>query len=188
MGACYTVNIHVKLTDEEGAIRALQEYIKTDTHTDYALEKNAKLGITPDTFDGLMRIFLADWGKGIQIEKDPSGWMGYSNDFDASYGWEGVLHGMFNSIKPFLEKGSVMIGDVDADQFQYIVGNRVNTGFCDCHGKPIYVGDTVYEGCNGLVSTVEWNPGRGSFWLNGLGEGYGIENAHIEWEVLYSNS
>ncbi len=64
----------------------------------------------------------------------------------------------------------------------------VNTGFKDCDKTSIYVGDIIQEGCNGLISIVEWNQKRGSFWLKNLGEGYGIENASIEWKVLNSES
>lgn len=66
--------------------------------------------------------------------------------------------------------------------------NKTYTGHHDTNGNPIYVGDTIKEGCNGLVSTVEFNVKRGSFWLKGLGEGYGIENAEIEWENIDSSA
>lgn len=58
------------------------------------------------------------------------------------------------------------------------------TGHYDCNGKPIYVGNTIREGCNGLVAKVEYNTERGAYWLEGLGEGYGIENSETEWEIL----
>lgn len=61
---------------------------------------------------------------------------------------------------------------------------RVFTGHYDKNNVPIYVGDTVKEWCNGLVAEVEFNVERGSFWLKGLGEGYGIEDSNIEWEVI----
>ncbi len=58
------------------------------------------------------------------------------------------------------------------------------TGHYDNTGKPIFVGDTVYEGCNGLVAKVEFNQERGAYWLAGLGDGYGIEDSNIEWKIL----
>ncbi len=60
------------------------------------------------------------------------------------------------------------------------------TGHYDNTGKPIFVGDTVYEGCNGLVAKVEFNQERGAYWLAGLGDGYGIEDSNIEWKILDS--
>lgn len=60
------------------------------------------------------------------------------------------------------------------------------TGYKDCEGKPIYIGDIVEEGCNGLKTKVVWNKDRNSFWLEGLGEGYSIENADVEWTVIES--
>ena len=64
--------------------------------------------------------------------------------------------------------------------------DKVYTGHNDCNGNPIYVGDIIKEGCNGLEAPVVWNNKRGSYWLEGLGEGYGIENAEIEWSVIKS--
>lgn len=60
-----------------------------------------------------------------------------------------------------------------------------NTGFKDCNGKEILVGDKVYEGCNGLTSTVVWDPTNGTYKLDGLGDYY-IKDASIEWEVIES--
>lgn len=57
------------------------------------------------------------------------------------------------------------------------------TNHYDINGVPIYVGDTVKEWCNGLVSKVIFDKERGSYWLEGLGEGYGIENVG-DWEVI----
>jgi len=59
-----------------------------------------------------------------------------------------------------------------------------NTGFKDIYGNPIYVGDIVEEGCNGFQARVTWDYKRGSFWLQGLGEGYGIADSHIEWKII----
>lgn len=64
----------------------------------------------------------------------------------------------------------------------------VNTGFKDCEGISIFVGDTIKEGCNGLISTVEWRYEAGTFCLKGLGDCYNIKDSSIEWTVLNSNS
>ena len=63
-------------------------------------------------------------------------------------------------------------------------GNPNYTGHMDSLGNPIFVGDVVKEGCNGLVAEVEFNKERGAYHLKGLGEGYGIEDSEIEWEVV----
>lgn len=59
-----------------------------------------------------------------------------------------------------------------------------NADHFDAEGNLIHVGDMVYEGCNGLTSEVVWNPEKASFWLKGLGEGYGIENSDVEWHIV----
>lgn len=64
--------------------------------------------------------------------------------------------------------------------------DQIYTGHNDCDGNPIYVGDIIKEGCNGLEAPVVWNNERGSYWLEELGEGYGIENAETEWHVIDS--
>ena len=109
MGACYSVTLNIKVKDEEKAILALQEKIKNDEkaeNVNYCLALYAKEGATVDTFDGLMRIFLAGW-KRCPFEKTvENGWITYSNDFDASYGWEDVMLKMFSTLIPFVEDES----------------------------------------------------------------------------------
>ena len=61
---------------------------------------------------------------------------------------------------------------------------KLFTGHYDNTGNPIFVGDTVYENCNGLVAKVELNKERGAYWLAGLGDGYGIEDSNVDWKVL----
>lgn len=67
-------------------------------------------------------------------------------------------------------------------KYEYTPSEYICTGHTDTNGTPIYVGDVVKEGCNGLVAKVVLDFEKG-YLLEGLGEGYGIENAHIEWEV-----
>ena len=59
-----------------------------------------------------------------------------------------------------------------------------STGFFDEYGNEIFVGDIVKEACNGLEAEVIWDYKRGSFWMKNLGEGYDIEDSHIEWEII----
>lgn len=42
------------------------------------------------------------------------------------------------------------------------------TGHYDNTGKPIFVGDIVYESYNGFVAKVEFNQERKAYWLAGL--------------------
>lgn len=68
------------------------------------------------------------------------------------------------------------------------VNEFVNTGYKDENHIPIFVGDTVQEGCNNLISIVEWRKEATTFCLKGLGESYNIRDAHIEWKVLNSEA
>ena len=66
----------------------------------------------------------------------------------------------------------------------FLFMNNNFTGHYDVNGKPIFLGDTIIEGCNGLISSVEFNKERGAYWLKGLGDGYSIEDSSIEWEKI----
>lgn len=66
----------------------------------------------------------------------------------------------------------------------FLFMNNNFTGHYDVNGKPIFIGDTILEGCNGLISSVEFNKERGAYWLKGLGDGYSIEDSSIEWEKI----
>lgn len=109
MGACYSVDMKIRLQDEEAANRVLRKHIYEDTGTNYNLDAFAREGITLDSFDNLMRIFLAGWKKTPFGKTEKDGWVIYSNDFDASYGWNTVILTMFELIKPYLEDGSQII-------------------------------------------------------------------------------
>ena len=123
MGACYSVALKVKLLDELGAIKALQHHIANDTGANYSLEDFAKQGVTTETFNDLMKIFLAGW-KSQPFEISVSGkFTVYTNDFDASYGWEGVMIDMFYVLTPFVANGSELVIDIDNEYDRLIVRN-----------------------------------------------------------------
>ena len=127
MGACYYVKLKVKVKDEQGAILALNEHIKNDKRTDYSLDKYAEQGITTETFDDLMRIFLAGWkGQEVEITKEKNGFTKYVNGFDASYGWESVMMEMFDTLAPYLKDGSEFLIYPDSDYDKLIVQNGVS--------------------------------------------------------------
>ena len=105
MGACYSVTLRVNLSDEEGAIKALNEHMSKDSRTNYALDKYSAAGIEPTTFDGLMKIMLAALQHNVFINSEGK-YRVYENYFNASYGWEGVMSEWFEVLTPFLEDGS----------------------------------------------------------------------------------
>ena len=121
MGACYSVRLKVKVQDEPGAIKALNDHMTNNTRADYSLEEYAEQGITTETFDDLMRIFLAGW-KGQEVFINPEKrFTIYENDFDASYGWEVVLMDMFEVLTPFVKNGSELFMYVDNDYDRLVV-------------------------------------------------------------------
>ena len=123
MGACYSVSLKVKVLDMTGAIKALNQHIINDTRSDYSLDKYASQGVTTDTFNNLMRIFLADWTEhwvNIYTEKS---FTVYENDFDASYGWERVLMEMFETLAPFVKNGSKLCIYIDNGYDELVIKN-----------------------------------------------------------------
>ena len=61
----------------------------------FSLSAYKKEGTTPDTLDGLLKIFLAGWNMCHPEIKHGRKWIRYENGFDASYGWESVMMKMF---------------------------------------------------------------------------------------------
>ena len=123
MGACYSIELKVKLLDEAGAVKALQEHIKNDTHSNYSLDQYAKQGIKTDTFDNLMRIIFAGWKHQELDIQEIDGTKYYSNDFDASYGWEMVMILAFEVLIPFIADGSTLEISVDNDYEKLVIKN-----------------------------------------------------------------
>lgn len=122
MGACYYVKLKIKVKDEEGAIKALNEHIANDKRTVYHLDKFAEAGITTDNFDDLMRIFLADFKKSDEfIHRQKNGFVIYQDGFDATYSWEMVLADMFKTLTPFIEDGSILWIYPDNDYDKFVV-------------------------------------------------------------------
>lgn len=57
--------------------------------------------------------------------------------------------------------------------------------FCnDCNSTKIFTGDIAKEACNGLIGVVEWEDSIATYKLKGYGDGYSIQDSHIEWEIV----
>lgn len=109
MGQCYSVELKVRFTDEDGAKRALQA--KLDRHeaerVNYNLDHfKGELGLSTDNLHDLMGIFFGGW-KG-RLETAPADKTWEYADFDASYGWESIMMEAFEVIAPYLADGSVI--------------------------------------------------------------------------------
>ena len=123
MGQCYSVIVKADLKDEAGAIKALQDKIKREdgNGVNYSIAKYAEIGIGTETFDDLMRIFLAGWnGQEVFIDGNT-----YTNDFNATYGWQAVLAEMFKEIAPYCNDGSEINIYPDYGSENYVVENGI---------------------------------------------------------------
>lgn len=122
MGACYSVTVKVCLIDEVGAIKALNKYMKKDKGVSYSLDRYASIGVTPDTFDGLMKILLAETQQKVSVVKKRK-YTTYDNCFNASYGWEFIMIDWFNILAPFLSNGSEMLIYPDEGYDKLVIRN-----------------------------------------------------------------
>ena len=130
MGACYYVKLKVKVLDEKGAIKALNEHIdKTESFVNYSLDRYKEQGVTTETFDDLMRIFLAGWTHQKVTITPKRIYTYYENEFNASYGWEGVILDMFRVIAPYVKDNSELTMYLDEGYHRLIIRN----GLCLYH-------------------------------------------------------
>lgn len=106
MGQCYSVCLKLKFRDEEGAKKALKA--KLDRHEEerirYNLDHFEELGIGTDKLHDLLRIFFGGWSGELTLSTTDKEWE-YA-DFDACYGWEGVMMDAFEEIAPYLTEQS----------------------------------------------------------------------------------
>lgn len=115
MGACYSVTLKVDLVDEQGAITALNDHMSNDKRSVYNTE-----GIATNTFDGLMRLLLADHQHKITTWQAGE-FLYFENDFNASYGWESVMLDWFEVMSPFLGSCSTLLIYPDNDYDEVVI-------------------------------------------------------------------
>ena len=110
MGQCYSVNLKLKFTDEEGARKALQAKLERheEENVAYNLDHFKELGVGTDKLHDLLCIFFGGWNGRLPPLITDTEWQ-YS-DFDASYGWEVVMMDAFEEIAPYLtDKSEIKI-------------------------------------------------------------------------------
>lgn len=97
MGQTYVIDLTVRFTDEKEVLRLAQDFRTKKAH---AKDPGARADIRPfEDTDGLMRSLFTE-----NVACDEPGH--YTSDFDASYGWEGVMTEAFQAIAPALADGS----------------------------------------------------------------------------------
>ena len=126
MGACYTVNLKVGFSNEENekeATKALCQFVHSK-RANFSLDRWAQIGGKLDTFDDLVKVIFAGHQNPGDYDFDiKNGWYCHSHDFDASYGWEGVLIDMFELITPYIADKSELFIDIDNDYDQLVIKN-----------------------------------------------------------------
>lgn len=123
MGACYSVNLKVKFTDAEGAKDALQRKVARaqEDHTNYNLDHyRGDLGLDLDSLKGLLQVFFGGWEARLRPAVGKDG-IYLTSDFDASYGWEGVMMEAFEDLAPYMEEGSSIKIYPDSDYDHAVV-------------------------------------------------------------------
>ena len=126
MGACYYIELKIKVRDEASAIKILQERIKRNTEqgiTNYCLRNFAEKGIGTETLDDLFKIFLAGDRSSYETERQENNFIYIQNGFDASYGWEVEMMEMFEEISSVLEDGSEFYIYPDSDYDLLVIEN-----------------------------------------------------------------
>lgn len=95
--------MNVRFTDEQGAMRALQEKIgrAEEDHVNYNLEHFSELGISTDSLSDLLGIFFGGWKGKLERQGEE-----LHSGFDACYGWEGLMIDAFDELAPYLEEDS----------------------------------------------------------------------------------
>lgn len=123
MGACFWVEMKLKITDRDAAAKALYSYV-TDDLLRYnprcfegCFEEGAeKVG----TVEGLLSMILASHQHGYNHITDyEDGFEVFGSAFDASYGWSKVMDDAFESIVPYLADGSTYYQACENDEDTY---------------------------------------------------------------------
>ena len=128
MGQCYSVYLKVRFNDEEGAKKELRNKISRgkEEHIGYDVDGLvAKHGYDLDNMSDLLSVFFSGWGS--RLKRDYRDTDILEADFNACYGWEGVMIETFSIIAPFMEDGSFMkiFPDSDYDHLEVKDGKAV---------------------------------------------------------------
>ena len=115
MGQVYSVRMKLKIRDEGSLISLMQDFIKANSrYIDFQLDDYAKHGIGTDTVEDLVKLMITD--REFMHEGNE-----FTSDFEASYGWEGVMLDMFSAMAPALKNGSTLWVYPDSDYDKLVV-------------------------------------------------------------------
>ena len=115
MSAVYSVQLKVKVEDEEKVATELQRVATELTLDNVPLE---------GTSDSWFRYYLAEQ-EGIKVTSwEENGFTYYDSDFNASYGWERVLIDGFTAIAPYLKNKSSLYISIENDYDKFVIHNH----------------------------------------------------------------
>lgn len=130
MGQTYSVILKMKVTDEAGAVKALQQKIADGEkdRTNFNVDHFRQIGIDTDTLEGLVRLFIGGWEGKVDTSRKGR-FVRYDSGFDSCYGWEGVMMEMFDVLAPFLADNSyiTIYPDSGVDHAKAVGGKAVWT-------------------------------------------------------------
>lgn len=108
MGAVYYVELLLKYDDEKKVVEKAHECMEKQIKED-----RASFGRDFDDLDGMAETYLA----AHQHDFVKYGEGDWSSGFDASYGWETVITGLFEHIAPYLKDGSLLYMEPDNSHY-----------------------------------------------------------------------
>ena len=125
MGQCYDVRLELIGVNQKKVIEKLNHLVAvlSENMCTFSLDRFASEGVTTNTFEGILRIFVAGWKScPFNIEGDPDKVI-ITNGFEASYGWDLVLDEMFRALKDCCDDGSTMYVSGDNYTKKYEITN-----------------------------------------------------------------
>ena len=126
MGACYSVQFKIRIEEgcEDRVFEELKHFIETENGNgaDFKLDKVKAFGNKMEGFLDLLKIFFSSCSKparDITVESDRC--LSYDNDFDARYGWFGIMEEAIYTISSYLDDYSYFYIEADNESELYVI-------------------------------------------------------------------
>lgn len=104
MGQCYSVDIKIKVLDDDAFIKATRLLVENAHIAEDCVEKFSDSSVME-----CVKFMLAGHFQGpIVTRNDGEGFVCYKNEFYATYSWSSLLWEWWDAIEPYIEHGSEM--------------------------------------------------------------------------------